>query len=84
MLTAALKPDLAPVFTPTTEWVPTEFFEWDNFRRVLTEAMRFLRYMINSTVIVVTNIIGGAALLLPGGVRVRPPGSAGARCSSPS
>ena len=22
---------LAPVFTPTTEWVPTEFFEWDNF-----------------------------------------------------
>jgi multiple sugar transport system permease protein len=58
MLTAALKPDLAPVFTPATEWVPTEFFEWDNFNRVLTEAMPFLRYMINSTVIVVTNIIG--------------------------
>jgi multiple sugar transport system permease protein len=58
MLTAALKPDLAPVFTPTTEWVPTEFWEWDNFRRVLTEAMPFLRYMINSTIIVVANILG--------------------------
>ncbi len=48
MLTAALKPDLEPVFTPTPEWVPTEFWEWDNFRRVLTEDMPFLRYMINT------------------------------------
>lgn len=58
MLTAALKPDLAPVFTPTTEWFPTEFWAWENFRRVLTDVMPFLRYMINSTIIVVANIFG--------------------------
>ena len=28
MLTAALKPDLEPVFTPTPEWFPTDFWEW--------------------------------------------------------
>jgi ABC-type glycerol-3-phosphate transport system permease component len=58
MLTAALKPDLEPVFTPTPEWFPTKFFEWDNFHRVLTEAMPFLRYMINTMIIVVANIFG--------------------------
>ena len=58
MFTAALKPDLEPVFTPTPEWVPTEFWEWDNFRRVLTDVMPFLRYMINSTIVVVASIMG--------------------------
>jgi multiple sugar transport system permease protein len=58
MLTAALKPDLEPVFTPTPEWFPTQFWDWDNFRRVLTENMPFLRYMINSTIVVVASIIG--------------------------
>jgi multiple sugar transport system permease protein len=58
MLTAALKPDLEPVFTPTPEWFPSKFWEWDNFRRVLTENMPFLRYMINSTIIVVASILG--------------------------
>jgi multiple sugar transport system permease protein len=58
MLTAALKPDLEPVFTPSPEWFPTEFRQWDNFRRVLTESMPFLRYMINTTIIVVANILG--------------------------
>jgi multiple sugar transport system permease protein len=58
MLTAALKPDLAPVFTSTPEWFPSEFWEWDNFRRVLTESMPFARYMINTTIIVVANILG--------------------------
>jgi multiple sugar transport system permease protein len=58
MLTAALKPDLEPVFTPTPEWFPTEFWAWENFRRVLTDVMPFLRYMINTTIIVVANIIG--------------------------
>jgi multiple sugar transport system permease protein len=57
-LTAALKPDLEPVFTPTTEWFPTTFWEWDNFRRVLFDVMPFFRYMINTTIIVVTNILG--------------------------
>jgi multiple sugar transport system permease protein len=58
MLTAALKPDLEPVFTPTPEWFPTKFWQWDNFHRVLTESMPFLRYSINTTIIVVANIIG--------------------------
>jgi multiple sugar transport system permease protein len=58
MLTAALKPDLEPVFTPNVEWVPTKFWEWDNFNRVLTETMPFLRYSINTTIIVVSNILG--------------------------
>jgi multiple sugar transport system permease protein len=58
MLTAALKPDLEPVFTPTPEWWPSDFWEWENFRRVLTDAFPFMRYMINTTVIVVGNIIG--------------------------
>jgi multiple sugar transport system permease protein len=58
MLTAALKPDLEPVFTPTPEWFPSEFWAWENFRRVLTDVMPFLRYMINTTIIVVANIIG--------------------------
>ena len=57
-LTAALKPDVEPVFTPTPEWLPTEFWEWDNFRRVLTEAMPFLRYMINTMIIVIASILG--------------------------
>lgn len=58
MLTAALKPDLEPVFTPTPEWFPTKFWQWDNFRRVLVESMPFLRYMINTMIIVTGNILG--------------------------
>jgi len=58
MLTAALKPDLEPVFTPAPEWFPTKFWDWDNFVRVLTTSMPFLRYMINTTIIVVANILG--------------------------
>ena len=58
MLTAALKPDLEPVFTPTPEWLPTEFREWDNFRRVLFESFPFFRYAVNTTILVVANIIG--------------------------
>jgi multiple sugar transport system permease protein len=57
-LTAALKPDLEPVFTPTTEWFPTEFFQWDNFQRVLFDVMPYFRYMVNTTIIVVANILG--------------------------
>jgi multiple sugar transport system permease protein len=58
MLTAALKPDLEPVFTPTPEWFPVEFQAWENFRRVLVDAMPFLRYTINTMIIVVGNILG--------------------------
>jgi ABC-type glycerol-3-phosphate transport system permease component len=58
MLTAALKPDLEPVFTPTPEWFPTRWWEWKNFQRVLTEVMPFFRYMINTMIIVTANILG--------------------------
>lgn len=58
MLTAALKPDLEPVFTPSPEWFPSEFWDWENFPRVLVDAMPFLRYTFNTTIIVVGNIIG--------------------------
>jgi len=58
MLTAALKPDLEPIFTPTPEWVPTRWWEWKNFARVLTENMHFFRLMINTMIIVVANIFG--------------------------
>ncbi len=58
MLTAALKPDLEPVFTQQVEWFPSKFWEWDNFRRVLTEAMPFLRYTVNTMIIVIGNIFG--------------------------
>jgi ABC-type glycerol-3-phosphate transport system permease component len=57
-LTAALKPDLEPVFTPTPEWFPTEYWEWDNFRRVLVDVMPFFRYMINTMIIVIASILG--------------------------
>jgi multiple sugar transport system permease protein len=58
MLTAALKPDLEPVFTPTPEWFPTKFRDWDNFRRALVDTYPFLRYMINTMIIVIGNILG--------------------------
>lgn len=58
MLTAGLKPDLEPVFTPTPEWVPTQFWEWKNFRRVLVDVMPFLRYMVNTFIIVFGNVLG--------------------------
>ncbi len=63
MLNAALKPDLEPVFTPNPQWWPTHFWHWENFGRVLTgtgvnEPFPFLRYTINTTVIVVGNILG--------------------------
>jgi multiple sugar transport system permease protein len=57
MLTAALKPDLEPIFTPNPEWFPSRWFEWKNFGRALTQ-FSFLRYAINTTIIVVANIFG--------------------------
>jgi multiple sugar transport system permease protein len=59
MFATALKPDLVPVFTlGVPDFWPTEHWEWENFRRVLTESLPFLRYMVNTTVIVVANILG--------------------------
>jgi multiple sugar transport system permease protein len=58
MLTAALKPDLQPVYTVDPEWFPTEFWQWSNFARVVTEELPFLRYTINTSLIVVGNVLG--------------------------
>jgi multiple sugar transport system permease protein len=58
MFTAALKPDLEPVFTQKVEWFPSKFWQWDNFQRVLVETMPFLRYTINTMIIVIGNIFG--------------------------
>jgi multiple sugar transport system permease protein len=57
MLTVALKPDFAPIFSHT-QWFPTEW-HWENFSRALTDPDRpFLRYTINTLVIVGINILG--------------------------
>jgi multiple sugar transport system permease protein len=58
MLTAALKPDLQPVYTVDPEWFPTEFWQWSNFARVVTEELPFLRYTINTSFIVAGNVLG--------------------------
>lgn len=59
MLTVALKPDTAPVFTFPPEWYPTEFWHWETFRKTLTNADRpFLRYALNSGFISLMAIIG--------------------------
>jgi multiple sugar transport system permease protein len=58
MLTAALKPDLQPVFTIPTQWFPTHFWHWANFSRVLFGSLSFLRYTLNTTIIVVGNVLG--------------------------
>lgn len=59
MLTTALKPDFAPVFTPRPQWFPTEFWEWQNFSRALLDPNRpFWLYTLNTLFIVGMNIIG--------------------------
>lgn len=59
MLTVALKPDLVPIFTMPPQWIPAEHWHWENFSRALTDPARpFLRYTLNTLVIVVGNVIG--------------------------
>lgn len=59
MITVALKPDQAPVFTFPPQWFPTEYWHWDNFRRALLNPARpFLRYTLNTLLIVGGNIAG--------------------------
>jgi multiple sugar transport system permease protein len=59
MITVALKPDNAPVFTVPPEWVPTEHWEWGNFWRALTLPSRpFARYTLNTLIIVAGNVVG--------------------------
>jgi multiple sugar transport system permease protein len=59
MITVALKPDYAPVFTFPPQWFPTADWHWENFSRALLDQDRpFLRYTINTLTIVAGNIVG--------------------------
>jgi multiple sugar transport system permease protein len=59
MITVALKPDLIPVFTIPPQWFPNEHWEWENFSRALLNPARpFLRYTINTLIIVAGNVVG--------------------------
>jgi len=59
MLTAALKPDTAPVFTFPPEWYPTTYWRWATFKdALLNPAQPFVRYAANSAFISAMNILG--------------------------
>jgi ABC-type glycerol-3-phosphate transport system permease component len=59
MITVALKPDSTPVFTYPPQWFPTQYWHWENFSRALLNADRpFLRYTINTMIIVAGNVAG--------------------------
>jgi multiple sugar transport system permease protein len=59
MVTVALKPDNVPVFTLPPQWFPTDYWEWGNFSRALLDPARpFLRYTVNTLIIVGGEIAG--------------------------
>lgn len=59
MLTAALKPDTAPIFTFPPEWYPTRYWNWETFGDALLNPDRpFLRYAANSALISGLSIVG--------------------------
>jgi ABC-type glycerol-3-phosphate transport system permease component len=59
MITVALKPDAVPVFTLPPQWFPTKYWEWENFSRALLDPARpFLRYTVNTLIIVGGEIVG--------------------------
>lgn len=59
MLTTALKPDTAPIFTFPPEWYPTKHWHWDTFRTAMLNPSRpFLRYALNSAFISLVSIVG--------------------------
>lgn len=59
MATVALKPDNVPVFTLPPQWFPTEYWHWENFQRALVDTTQpFGRYFLNTSFIVLVNIIG--------------------------
>jgi multiple sugar transport system permease protein len=59
MITVALKPDGVPVFTLPPQWFPTEHWAWGNFGRALLDPARpFLRYTINTLIIVGGEVVG--------------------------
>jgi multiple sugar transport system permease protein len=59
MVTAALKPDDVTVFNIPPQWLPGEYWQWENFSRVMNmETRPFGLYMQNTLVIVAGNVIG--------------------------
>ena len=59
MLTAALKPDTAPIFTNPPEWFPTSHWRWETFSEALFSSDDpYLQYAFNSTLLVVVNVVG--------------------------
>jgi multiple sugar transport system permease protein len=59
MITAALKPDNVTIFNIPPQWIPEKYWHWENFYRVLTmESRPFGRYMMNTSIIVIGNVIG--------------------------
>ena len=62
MLTAALKPRTAPIFTFPPEWYPTRYWHWQTFRDALfSPAQPFWRYALNSAMISGLSIVGAVA-----------------------
>ena len=59
MLTVALKPDRAPIISVPPQWFPTQYFEFENFVRTLTNPLRpFALYVVNTTLIFLGNVVG--------------------------
>jgi ABC-type glycerol-3-phosphate transport system permease component len=59
MLTTALKPNTAPIFTFPPEWFPTKYWHWGTFRQALFNPSRpFVRFALNSLFISGMSIVG--------------------------
>lgn len=59
MVTAALKPDLAPVFTSPPEFFPSRYFHWETFRDALLDPDQpYLQYAFNTGVLIFVNVVG--------------------------
>jgi multiple sugar transport system permease protein len=59
MLTAALKPDTAPMFTNPPDWFPTTYWRWQTFAdALLNPDDPYLQYAFNSGILVAVNVVG--------------------------
>ena len=59
MVTAALKPDTAPVFTVPVEWFPTKHFRWQTFTETLLDPDKpYLLHTFNTMILVTANVVG--------------------------
>jgi ABC-type glycerol-3-phosphate transport system permease component len=59
MLTAALKPDTAPIFTVPVEWLPTRYFRWQTFVDALLDPDKpYLLHAFNTMILVLINVTG--------------------------